>query len=42
MPDGRKFGLHLLAITSRMLSRLSKVYLWKDGEGYVLKNKAKN
>jgi hypothetical protein len=28
-----KFGLHLLAITSRMLSRLSKVYLWRMEKG---------
>jgi hypothetical protein len=28
-----KFGLHLLAITSRMLSRLSKVYLWRTEKG---------
>jgi hypothetical protein len=33
MPDGRKFGLHLLAITSRMLSRLLRDYLGKMEKG---------
>jgi hypothetical protein len=31
MPDGRKFGLHHLAIMSRMLSRLLKA-CWKKTE----------